>query len=478
MLTYLYRILVSIEQTDMVHRILHFLLASPSAAKPTKKNTHMSVSRRKSLDVLAAFSVEAAKPSPSLFNLRDLVLLGLQSANRQTILATLRLLSVVLQRHHSFARSLVRTVPGRVAKQRSVGAMNAELQQLLQLASSMVHDPTVNDSYENYLRDASYILESRLCISAEDDFDDTGNLPLELDQDDPIVRELLGCLKDFFTNSVIVNLALTEVLMSLASSHLVSLDGWILVDPSKYDYTTASEPLSDFNGPIADMMQRIQLAYREPSWSRADSPTLTSALQALVEQTVGWRENIPDFEILVAARRDLLHREEEPAVSIRSPQSARPSTRSPSRRPVHPECDIGSPRGRASRPLDADASLSPRAAVGSPLRDPSSYSTTSRETSMSQATSAGELHRRLAMQVQVGGPSPTTTQETPETDRLPSPDTEVAADEKPQTASLGHVLTNVVILYEFLLELSAMVQVRGTLFEEAGFTDQAPEPEI
>lgn len=44
-------------------------------------------------------------------------------------------------------------------------------------------------------------------------------------------------------------------------------------------------------------------------------------------------------------------------------------------------------------------------------------------------------------------------------------------DGKLETATLSHILTNAVILYEFLLELSAIVQVRGSLFEEAGFLD-------
>jgi hypothetical protein len=44
-----------------------------------------------------------------------------------------------------------------------------------------------------------------------------------------IVQALLGCLGSFFTNSVIVNLALTGVFMSLASSHLFSLDMTLLV---------------------------------------------------------------------------------------------------------------------------------------------------------------------------------------------------------------------------------------------------------
>lgn len=443
----------------------------------------MSVSRRKSLDFLTAFSEEAAKPSPSLFNLRDLVFLGLQSANRQTMLATLRLLSVVLQRHHPFARSLVRTVPGQVAKQRTIGALNAELQQLLSMASSIVHDPTLDDSYQNYLKDSSFILESRLCIPpAEEEIDDAASLPLELDQKDPIVQELLRCLESFFTNSVIVNLALTEVLMSIASSHLVSLDGWLLVDPVKYDYNTntTSGPDSSPQEPdttTIDILERIRFIYREPSWSRADTPTLTSVLQSLVEQTLRWKEKTPDFDILVAARRDLLHREDETiTTTMRSPQPSEDRTRSSSQRPqtrsANPESEVGSPRGRPARPLDAS---SPRAAMGSPLRDPSS--TVSHDSPTPENTAAEQLKKRLAMPIQVPD-VPVTTKDEPQPEPEQSEehnDEEAVADEKPQTVTLGHILTNVVILYEFLLELSAMVQVRGTLFEEAGFPADDPE---
>lgn len=457
----------------------------------------MSVSRRKSLDFLTAFAEEAARPSPSLFNLRDLALLGLQSANRQTMLATLRLLSVVLQRHHSFARSLIRTLPGRVAKQRSIGALNAELHNLLTMASSIVHNPTVNDSYENYLRDSSFILESRLCVP--DDPDDP-SLPLELDQNDPIVQELLRCLENFFSNSVIVNLALTEVLMSIASSHLVSLDNWLLVSPTKYSYPTpAEEPRT------GDLEDRIRHAYQEPTWSKSDTPTFTSALQNLVSQTQRWKENIPDFNILVAARRDILHREEENISPLRSPQVSEPATRSSSQRPqrgINPESDVGSPRGRTR------GVTSPRAAVGSPLRnrEPSAFSTASREssTSTSQKSSAEELKRRLAMPIAVDSLQPdagsTKKVSTDEIKPQPAPEAAREDEQQPpsdnqeptttattedeavendepaqQTATLGHILTNTVILYEFLLELSAMVQVRGSLFEEAGFLDLEPE---
>ncbi|KAE8312535.1 Retinoic acid induced 16-like protein-domain-containing protein [Aspergillus transmontanensis] len=472
-LTYLYRILESINQDDLVHRILHFLLASPSdmETSPTLK-VNMSVSRRKSLDVLAAFSEEAAKPSPSLFNLRDLALLGLQSANRQTVLATLRLMAVILQRHHTFARSLIRTVPGQYAGQRTVGQLNAELEQLTGMATSIVEDPTLNDSFEDYLKDASLILESHLYIPpAETGLED--DRPLEIRQEDPIVQELLNCVETFFTNSVIVNLALTEVLMSIASSHLISLDSWLLVDPSKYvydDQTTAQD------GPM-EILDQIKLAYQEPSLSSSETPTLTSALQKLVRKIQQWRKDVPDFDILVAARRDLLHQDDTAKDTGRLQQPFEASTRLPSeRRPLKMplDSDIGSPRGRSSLVQDPPGTPASRqAAVGSPLRGSSLRSPDSRESSSPRMTAAEELRKRLSKPFQVDHPHKVTMageEPEPAADAIVEEEAESAiADEEPRSATLGHVLTNVVILYEFLLEVSATVQARSTLFGEAGY---------
>ncbi|THC93934.1 hypothetical protein EYZ11_006581 [Aspergillus tanneri] len=474
-LTYLYRILDSIGQDDLVHRILHFLLASPSGfeSKPVEKTVDMSASRRKSLDVLAAFSEEAARPSPSLFNLRDLVLLGLQSANRQTVLATLRLMAVILQRHHTFARSLIRTIPGQLAKQRTVGALNAELQRLLAMTKSLVDKPTLDESFENYLKDASWILESRLYIPpAEDDLEE--DMPLEIKQDDPIVQELLNCLGDFFTNSVIVNLALTEVLMSIASSHLISLDGWLLVDPSKYNYGdhTAEQTTTP------SILDQIQLAYLEPSWSESDTPTLIAVLQNLIQRIHQWQKEVPDFDILVAARWDLLHQGDSPT---ETPSGITPHSQPPlidrSLRGAQLESDFGSPRGRTSRRLNLQAVTSSLqgAAVVSPLREPSVLSERSHGSSVSRAAAAEELQKRLAKPFHVEQPYKMNMgiqnldQDEELTEVEGNADVDANAGEEPQPSTLGHVLTNVVILYEFMLEVSAMVQARGTLFGEAGY---------
>lgn len=465
-LTYLCRILDSVEQGELVHRILHFLLAS---SPPPEQQMDMSASRRKSINVLAALSSEAAQPSPSLFNLRDLALLGLQSANRQTVLATLRLLNVVLQRHHPFARSLIHTIPSQPARQRSIGAFNAELGQLLGLATSIFTESSLNESYENYVADATWVLESRLCLPVSDEeAEKVVPLPQQLQQDDPIVQGLLTCLDTFFTNSVIVNLALTGVFMSLASSHLFALDGWVLVDPACYD-----KPSSD----SSDTVNQVPQAYKVPTWPETAAPTLTLALQKLVEQVRQWQKDLPDFDVLVAARRELLHQGDRP----QTPTPAR--SREASEPPVPGSVD----RSRPSFPGSPESSLpgsrgrSPNN-VGSPAMNPSAMAMRgesiarpdeSRGSSTSRTVAAEALRRRLATPfppaVTATGSTPTDTEPAGATEDASGEATASAEETESPNASLGHVLTNVVILYEFLLELSAVVQARGSLFEEAGY---------
>ncbi|KAJ5550340.1 hypothetical protein N7461_005038 [Penicillium sp. DV-2018c] len=445
------RILDSIEQGELVHRILHFLLAS--APKP-EEQMDMSASRRKSLNVLAALASEAAKPSPSLFNLRDLALLGLQSSNRETVLATLRLLSTVLQRHHSFARALIHTIPTQPAQRRPVGALNAELEQLVVMGTSLVDDPTLNESYENYVADATCVLESRLClpVSSMDEDDETLHLPLQLQQDDPLVQALFGCLDTFFTNSVIVNLALTGVFISLASSHLFSLDGWLLVDPNDYD-----PPSSEDNG---DEIYYSGRAYQVPSWRATAAPTLTLALQRLVDQVRQWKREIPDFEVLIAARRELLHQEDSPETPDRSREPSEPPVPSSSRsRPPYPGSpDLSTPsRGRSLKQVNSSSVPS------NPERDSLSVPPGSRGSSNARTVAAEALRQRLAT------PFPPASADPQHSSGEEGSNTEDTKDEGSPFATLGHVLTNVVILYEFLLELSAVAQVRGSLFEEAGY---------
>ncbi|KAL2008422.1 hypothetical protein VTN00DRAFT_6616 [Thermoascus crustaceus] len=518
-LTYLYRILESIDQPDLIHRILHYLLASPSrpdSPPHDRAKARMSLSRRKSLDLLAAFAEEYSKPSPSLFNLVDLILLSVRSANRQTVVATLRLLTVILRRHHSFAGSLITTVPRERETRRTVGALNAELERFLSLATSIVDDPTLDESYDNYLRDASYVLESRLFVlpPGGNFVDGPADRPLDVRKDDAILRELLGLLETFFTNSVVVNLALTEAITSLASSNLVSLDGWLLVEPWNYEYGPEETPASKIWPPepeaqgdnarqAADPLTLIRLAYREPTWSSEDVPLVAAVLQKLVRQIERWRREIADFDVLVAARRDLLHHEEQPRPHShwgRSRQVSEPP-QAARERPLQRAAgvllseSVSPARGRNVRPgevlHDASAASSrpgsqPRAPLGSSLGEQSARGPPSRAASRNRVV-AEELRRRLAMPLRVDGPAQTSPSAPPppsesrpgsaetQESESGSAESEPVGDEKASghgkqpEVTLGHVLTNTIILYEFILELTALVQVRASLFEEAGY---------
>ena len=82
---------------------------------------------------------------------------------------------------------------------------------------------------------------------------------------------------------------------------------------------------------------------------------------------------------------------------------------------------------------------------------------------------AESLRQRLAMPFPPPTPAAPTTTAPLESDAAEATAEEGDNSETAPVATLGHVLTNVVILYEFLLELSAVVQVRGSLFEEAGY---------
>ncbi|KAK2756674.1 hypothetical protein FQN54_005120 [Arachnomyces sp. PD_36] len=508
-ITYLYRILESIDQPDMIHRILHFLLASPSAqeakVKPPSKKARMSLSRRKSLDLLASFAEAAAKPSPSLFNLVDLILMSIRSKNRQTVVATLRLITVIVRRHHSFAGSLIKTTQGPETKgtPRTIGALNVEMQQMLGMATSIVDDPSLDQSYENYLKDASAILESRLFIMPPpgvDVMDGPVDTPLLVRQDDAILRELLTLLESFFTNSTLTNLALTDAISSLASSNLVSLDGWLLIAPRLYEYKSLihsdgrliPEENADSGNASSegDPSKALGFAYEEPSWSPEDVAAVPAVLRKLIYQIERWHEDVPDFDILIRARLDLLHSEDEGRrdLSQADIQKVEPTSNPGSNRRREPSIrlgsEAGSPRGRQPRKSDrAEASPSPaalstftRSRLGSPLQSQSHSTGTpsSRARSTSRSAVADELRRRLAMPFKLDSAPIAESAEPGDEDESISSvavqqNTNANSGRPREEVTLGHVLTNTVILYEFILELSALVQVRGSLFGEAGF---------
>jgi hypothetical protein len=279
-------------------------------------------------------------------------------------------------------------------------------------------------------------------------------------------------------------------------------------------------------------IRALKRARRTPKWNEAEVPPLLLQLKALVEQVGIYRTEIPRFDDILQQRRDAFQAASTINVSPIQPKVAPPrssfesSSRSasPPRNPfdslaqrIFP--DLGtpsrthSPRGRRQdQPRSHGFATPPRNPVGAPppqfpmgLETPSRGS--SRAFSPSPLRSRGD-ERASSLAVppsqtaafaavdqtilarKVGLPSPKG-----EINPVPFPnlrdltappaegdgasDTENAPEDEASTSgdkteekvlvSVSHVLTNVIVLQEFLLELAAMVQGRAGLFGEIKF---------
>ncbi|ERT00586.1 hypothetical protein HMPREF1624_01812 [Sporothrix schenckii ATCC 58251] len=168
-LTYLRRIIESLDHPDMINLILHYLLAlpDPTTTEPAMVKSAVSAARkRKSMDLatMMAERVEIAA-TPILFNLVDLILACLKSHNQQTICVTLQLVSTILRRHHRYAvMTLIRTVPiSGAGSRRTIGAHQQDVEFFMSIAGIVGGQDDFNEVYDSILRDMLVRLEGHSC---------------------------------------------------------------------------------------------------------------------------------------------------------------------------------------------------------------------------------------------------------------------------------------------------------------------------
>ncbi|KAL1910553.1 hypothetical protein Sste5344_003449 [Sporothrix stenoceras] len=168
-LTYLRRIIESLDHPDMINLILHYLLALPDTAntEPIMAKSAVSAARkRKSMDLatMMAERVEIAA-TPVLFNLVDLILACLKSHSQQTIFVTLQLVSTILRRHHRYAvMTLIRTGPvSGVTSRRTIGAHQQDVEFFMSIAGVIGGQDNFDEVYDSILRDMLVRLESHPC---------------------------------------------------------------------------------------------------------------------------------------------------------------------------------------------------------------------------------------------------------------------------------------------------------------------------
>ncbi|KAF2875083.1 Retinoic acid induced 16-like protein-domain-containing protein [Massariosphaeria phaeospora] len=523
-LTYLRRILDALDHPELVHMILHYLLALPDYAvtSPRTPRSPAAVRRRQSLMLLNVPEADDDRMNPSLFNLVDLVLSSAGSRNPQTVVAALKLTTVILGKNHGYALgSLVKTMPVHHREpHRTVGALNVELEMYLNLAINLAGENGVNEAYENHLKDKLSMLESHPCslkalalhtspskvpgyFDSEAGAREVG--PHYLIPEDPLFNSLLELLLRFLTNDIETNLALTEVILNLGSCSQLRLEGWLSVDPADYHFENDGSEPEQFS---TDGFGSMYRANRPPTWQSSATPPLMACLQSLETQIQALRADIRDWDEHVANRKNaFMFYEEmnEAAKTAQQARSSRPSSEAPggSWVPQIPKHVLDnsttpsrtqSPRGRkealdirqtpASSP--APSKLGGQTLIGSPrgMSPLPAPQAAKRQTTLLTDIDANFatfkksdiLKRRIPFRRLTGSQTIDVmlSKYQPPPPEEPSDDATAGAEPKEENedvrdASLLHIITNVIILQEFVLELVALTQVRASLFNEVKF---------
>lgn len=494
---HLSRILLALDHWQLVDRILRYLLASPNMPQEPKEKTHrrqrMSVSRRKSIDHLKALAEVADSPSPNLFNLLDLMVMSLKSRHPETVNACLKLLSVIVERHHPHVlTSLFRLEPALLAQsEHGVKQLNGCLMKLFDYSAAIAKNIDRDSSYQAALLDGQIVIERHSCLTTAQDEPQLESRYMSIARECKLFEAVATLLRSFFANDTVTNLYLTEAFMTLAACEHMDLHGWLL-QSSKQSHTEDNSALN-----------------------------ITFIIGELVEQVRQWRSQFSEWDELIVERRMELSEDEpynRPFNARTSSQIKEIDTRlmsdSPSGTQLPPHSRPSTPKGRKipttefgsidsaiSKPGGHRTSLVERSLGHSLLRqslepDENEEPVALNETPV-QPTSAALLKTQIALYhlktpeeaseslpVHAGRKQTPSTSPDPGDRRLALGMTGESGTATPSgrddltprsQASLSHVLTNAIILQEFILEIAAVVQLRATFFGEVEYGANAQQ---
>ena len=547
-LTYLRCIIESIDNPELIHLTLQYLLAIPDVpedeCKPARPAT--LARRRKSQTLITNLAEVQEKPMPDLFTLVDLVITSLRSHNQQTVTATLRLVSVILGRQHQFALStIIKTQESGNLPLRTIDAHHGDTAFLFSMAEDLIIHDDLREAYDAHLEDARVLLETHCCSplllplptskmgpnkEMSPHFVESGDAlkPHLLQPDDPLLQALISLLEDFLVNEISTNLGLTQAFATLISCGNMRLEYWLLQEPSDellspkrspmsgdgldesdHDDTITLNPRVGSNNQNADIQKQTSPP-ASPVGNHITSPVFAS-LDSLVQQVETFRHNIQDFDTYLAERRHVFKVGDDIDKDVANGSGA-PSRRSEdSTRPTYSKtgnsAQIGSiserlmsetssanmsrsssPRGRQLDMLSAPnligrlahfkispspspSKMESRAFSPSPLQKDSVTSTPPKRV-ITPMGPADVLRQKVKIKTKDGSdPDYVGDVGSSETSSIRSgsvvPDTQTP--EKFKEITLSHLLTNIIILQEFMLELAAIIQVRASLFGEVDF---------
>lgn len=478
-LTYLTAMLESLDYPDLMNMMLTYLLdfreaparisAAPSSPgkRPSGPPRSPTATRRKqSLMLISAPKDPDNAVDPNLFSLVDLIENNISSSNSQSVYAALKLTSTIMTRQKRFVFGTLLKVQHANANeaQRTVGALDLEMHKFKELAISLHDRLGLDEAYEGLADDARFAIEAQVPFdsSSEDIAGPPGKYTLP--SHDHFLKTLRTLLRTFFTNSIDVNLALTQAIVSIASCVEIKLDAWLAVEPA--EYTLTDEPAlgqkswqTHLDDGEAAGFSMLRQASRQPTWSDDSAPAVYEILQHLAHELDAVRDTVPNLDQLVSGRKTMLQ-----AASLEAPLITTSDPPSLVNSPTQPSfLDVLKPSRGHSR-------SSSQSSLARGRRSDATTGLTSPPMSSSPALRRNNEGLRISTSnppaKSIFQPPPPETPST--TDVLMKLISFAAVEEGGQErkASLNHVLTNVVVLQEFVLELVAVMQVRAAVLGE------------
>lgn len=487
-LTYVTTILAALDYPDLVHNILAYLLAIRDAPTPAdigvklerrsseRPRSPTAVKRRQSLMLLAATKDPEDAVEPTLFNLIDLISNSLSSNNSSTVYAALSLASTIInrQKKYAFGTLLKSHEVSNHGATRTAGAQDLEVEKYSELALSL-HELGLDEAYSGLAEDVRLVIEAQVALglSSTDHGDSPGLKSVNmyaLQQEDTFMRLVSALLRTFFTNSVDVNLALTQVLISIAACIEVRLDIWFALDAAQYTFDgAASEEKKSWQSLLDEdeesILSDLQQASRRPAWPETRTPIVYSVLQTLADELATVRDSVPNLDQLISGRKNMLQ-----AASLDAPVPDPHSlSGSPMPTHLHPVTTKPQQRGHSRASSVSSAARGRKQAAETASADHSSAASPAGQrpettNDSSRAASQAPSHARKGSRSIFQPPPPETPSTTDVLMQKISFDSEKEGAER--AASLNHVLTNVVVLQEFVLELVAVLQVRAAVLGE------------
>ena len=549
-LTYLRCIIESIDNPQLMHLILQYLLAVPDIPDDERKPVRPATlaRRRKSQTLITTLAQIQEKPIPGLFTLVDLVLTSLRSRNQQTVTATLQLVSVVLRSEHQLAAStLIKTQNSEDPPMRTIGAHHRVTALLFSMAESLVCHADLREGYDAHLEDARTLIEAHCCsplliplparMQSKDEVssqfvEPTDALrPHSVQPDDPLLGALILLLENLLVNDIGTNLALTQAFATLFSCGNMRLEYWLLQEPADLDCSPRRGAISDDGLDESDHDDTIMLNKRagdskkntktqkgsspkSPAFNHLASPVFAT-LDSLVQQVETFRHDIQQLDTYLAERRHIFKVGDDIDQDVANGSNAPSRKSEDSSRATYSKtataAQIGSiserlmsetssadisrsssPRGRQLElpstpnligrlnhfkisPSRSPSKMESRTFSPSPLRNAANTSTSPHH-AITPIGPADALRQKVKIKTKIGndikhvediGSSETSSI------RSGSVVTETHSAEEFKETSLSHLLTNVIILQEFMLELAAIIQVRAGLFGEIDFGSRA-----